>query len=74
MSSTPLPSHDAPPSAPDEARWAAVAARDLRYDGSFVYAVVTTGVYCRPAETEERAFSCDLGGRRSCGIPPLQAL
>jgi AraC family transcriptional regulator, regulatory protein of adaptative response / methylated-DNA-[protein]-cysteine methyltransferase len=29
--------------------WAAVAARDRRYDGRFVYAVRTTGVYCRPS-------------------------
>lgn len=31
------------------ARWAAVAARDAGADGSFVYAVATTGVYCRPS-------------------------
>jgi AraC family transcriptional regulator of adaptative response/methylated-DNA-[protein]-cysteine methyltransferase len=31
-------------------RWlAAVAARDARMDGSFVYAVRSTGVYCRPS-------------------------
>ena len=30
-------------------RWAAVAARDGQADGSFVYAVTTTGVYCRPS-------------------------
>lgn len=29
--------------------WAAVAGRDSRADGSFVYAVRTSGVYCRPA-------------------------
>lgn len=28
--------------------WAAVAGRDARADGAFVYAVRTTGVYCRP--------------------------
>jgi len=32
----------------DEARWAAVLARDHAYDGAFVFAVRTTGVYCRP--------------------------
>jgi AraC family transcriptional regulator of adaptative response/methylated-DNA-[protein]-cysteine methyltransferase len=42
-------SHDCPAPVPDEARWAAVVARDPRYDGSFVYSVVTTGVYCRPS-------------------------
>ena len=30
-------------------RWAAVVARDARADGDFVYAVRTTGVYCRPS-------------------------
>lgn len=30
-------------------RWAAVLARDPRADGRFVYAVKTTGVYCRPS-------------------------
>jgi AraC family transcriptional regulator of adaptative response/methylated-DNA-[protein]-cysteine methyltransferase len=32
----------------DEARYQAVRARDPRADGMFYYAVVTTGVYCRP--------------------------
>ena len=30
-------------------RWAAVVARDTAADGSFFYAVKTTGVYCRPS-------------------------
>ncbi|MDH3639010.1 MAG: bifunctional DNA-binding transcriptional regulator/O6-methylguanine-DNA methyltransferase Ada, partial [Gammaproteobacteria bacterium] len=30
-------------------RWAAVVARDAQADGTFVYAVKTTGVYCRPS-------------------------
>jgi AraC family transcriptional regulator, regulatory protein of adaptative response / methylated-DNA-[protein]-cysteine methyltransferase len=29
--------------------WEAVAARDARHDGSFVYAVRSTGIYCRPS-------------------------
>ena len=33
----------------DDPRWAAVLARDARADGQFVYAVRTTGVYCRPS-------------------------
>jgi AraC family transcriptional regulator of adaptative response/methylated-DNA-[protein]-cysteine methyltransferase len=33
----------------DEQRWAAVQTRDPRADGHFVYAVRTTGVYCRPS-------------------------
>ncbi|NIA71548.1 proline hydroxylase [Pelagibius litoralis] len=33
----------------DEARWAAVLRRDPAMDGRFVYAVKTTGIYCRPS-------------------------
>ena len=34
--------------AADERRWRAVLERDASLDGSFVYAVSSTGVYCRP--------------------------
>lgn len=34
---------------PAESRWQAVVRRDPRADGEFVYAVKTTGVYCRPS-------------------------
>ena len=30
-------------------RWRIVLARDRRYDGAFVYAVRSTGIYCRPS-------------------------
>lgn len=33
----------------DERRWAAVIGHDAASDGDFVYAVRTTGVYCRPS-------------------------
>ncbi|HWA61887.1 MAG TPA: Ada metal-binding domain-containing protein, partial [Caulobacteraceae bacterium] len=33
----------------DDARWAAVQRRDREADGAFLFAVVTTGVYCRPS-------------------------
>ena len=33
----------------DDARWDAVRAREAAADGAFVYAVATTGVYCRPS-------------------------
>ena len=33
----------------DDARWAAVLARDAASDGKFVTAVATTGIYCRPS-------------------------
>lgn len=36
-------------STPDGQLWGAVAARDGRFDGDFVYAVTTTGIYCRPS-------------------------
>jgi AraC family transcriptional regulator, regulatory protein of adaptative response / methylated-DNA-[protein]-cysteine methyltransferase len=36
-------------------RWAAVLARDPRADGTFYYAVRTTGVYCRPSCPSRRA-------------------
>lgn len=32
-----------------DSRWDAVVARDSRKDGQFVFAVSTTGVYCRPS-------------------------
>ncbi len=32
-----------------ETRWCALKARDKAFDGSFVYAVLTTGVFCRPS-------------------------
>jgi AraC family transcriptional regulator of adaptative response/methylated-DNA-[protein]-cysteine methyltransferase len=34
---------------PDEIYWQAVLDHDGRYDGTFVYAVPSTGVYCRPS-------------------------
>jgi AraC family transcriptional regulator, regulatory protein of adaptative response / methylated-DNA-[protein]-cysteine methyltransferase len=33
----------------DNQRWDAVVARDSGHDGEFVFAVATTGVYCRPS-------------------------
>ena len=33
----------------EEARWQAVLSRDTRFDGAFVFAVRSTGVYCRPS-------------------------
>jgi AraC family transcriptional regulator of adaptative response/methylated-DNA-[protein]-cysteine methyltransferase len=33
----------------ETARWRAVVARDATADGRFVYAVTTTGIYCRPS-------------------------
>ena len=38
----------------DDARWAAVEARDASRDGEFVYGVTSTGVYCRPSCASRR--------------------
>ena len=38
----------------DDERWAAVCARDQQADGHFVYAVRTTGVWCRPSSSARR--------------------
>ncbi len=48
----PAPARSAPARpvfADDAARWQAVRARDRQADGAFVFAVRTTGVYCRPS-------------------------
>jgi AraC family transcriptional regulator, regulatory protein of adaptative response / methylated-DNA-[protein]-cysteine methyltransferase len=36
------------------AQWRAVLARDRRFDGAFVYAVRSTGIYCRPSCASRR--------------------
>ncbi len=38
-----------------ELYWQAVQARDARFDGAFVFAVKTTGVFCRPSCASRRA-------------------
>lgn len=38
----------------DQRRWRAVLARDIRFDGQFVYAVRTTRIYCRPSCPAQR--------------------
>ena len=32
-----------------ESQWQAVLAKDARFDGQFVFAVSSTGIYCRPS-------------------------
>jgi AraC family transcriptional regulator of adaptative response/methylated-DNA-[protein]-cysteine methyltransferase len=46
---TTLPAQVPAPAGEDDRRWAAVLARDPSADDKFVYAVKTTGVYCRPS-------------------------
>lgn len=45
----------------DDPRWRQVVARDASADGSFVYAVRTTGVYCRPSCPSRRARPENVG-------------
>jgi AraC family transcriptional regulator, regulatory protein of adaptative response / methylated-DNA-[protein]-cysteine methyltransferase len=39
----------------NEQQWQAVLAKDARFDGQFVFAVTSTGVYCRPSCPSRRA-------------------
>src|SRR5215207_2914050 len=39
----------------DEQLWQAVVSKDARFDGQFVIAVTSTGVYCRPSCPSRRA-------------------
>ena len=44
-----------------ESRYRAVSSRDERFDGWFIVAVTSTGIYCRPscpAVTPKRAKMC----------------
>jgi len=55
----------APPAAPsqtagDDARFEAVRRRDRSFDGTFVHAVRTTGVYCRPGCAARRAKRANI--------------
>lgn len=63
----------------DDRRWQAVCERDTRADGQFVFAVLTTGICCRPpaargARGEKTYAFCRRRRRRGGGIPPLQTL
>jgi AraC family transcriptional regulator of adaptative response/methylated-DNA-[protein]-cysteine methyltransferase len=42
------------PTFDDNQRWAAVSGKDAAQDGRFVYAVATTGVYCKPSCASRR--------------------
>ena len=44
----------------DDDAWHAVETRDEQYDGQFVYAVKTTGVYCRPSCASRRALRANV--------------
>jgi len=44
----------------DDTRWNAVVTRDREHDGTFVYAVRTTGVYCKPSCASRRALRANV--------------
>lgn len=58
----------------DDARWEAVKARDRGADGAFLFAVRTTGVYCRPScaarlpRRENVSFHADRSAARTAGF------
>ncbi len=60
----------------DEERWAAVLARDSTVDGAFVFAVRTTGIYCRPCcparrpKPENVVFFETAGEAEAAGFRP----
>lgn len=62
----------------DEARWAAVVARNKDFDGQFVTSVATTGVYCRPgcpARLPKRAnvrFHATCADAEAAGFRPCK--
>lgn len=46
--------------ADDGARWRSVSDRDAAADGTFVYAVKTTGIYCRPSCPSRAPNRCNV--------------
>ena len=60
----------------DDRRWQAVCERDTRADGQFVFAVLTTGICCRPScrsrARRENVRFCRRRRRRGGGIPPCK--
>jgi AraC family transcriptional regulator of adaptative response/methylated-DNA-[protein]-cysteine methyltransferase len=72
MATTPADAQPVPDA--DADRWDAVRRRDASADGRFVYAVRTTGVYCRPscpsrpARRENVSFFADGAAARAAGF------
>jgi AraC family transcriptional regulator of adaptative response/methylated-DNA-[protein]-cysteine methyltransferase len=68
----------ATPSLHPSARWHAVTTRDAAADGTFVYAVKTTGVFCRPAcpsrrpKAENVLFFDDAAAAARAGFRPCR--
>jgi len=77
MPPTPFPFRAAAASILDESRWAAVVGRDSCFDGSFVYSVATTGVYCRPScpgrpKRENVRFHATSADAEAAGFRPCK--
>lgn len=78
MGFIPPPPVPAPTFANDEARWAAVLHRDRAADGAFVFAVRTTGIYCRPScasrhpRRENASFHADGAAAERAGFRPCR--
>lgn len=81
MQIAPLDRQSKVPAAPptdDAGKWAALKTRDAQADGSFVYAVRTTGVYCRPscaarpARPENVAFHATCSEAEAAGFRPCK--
>ncbi len=70
--------HDFDSPFPEAQAWRAVLARDRAADGQFVFAVRTTGIFCRPAcparrpRRENVAFYPDPSGARAAGFRPCR--
>lgn len=66
------------PSAFEDPRWQALVTRDRKADGTFVYSVATTGVYCRPScgarrpRPENVAFHDDVAAAERAGFRPCK--
>src|SRR5215472_9389654 len=79
MASTAVANGKAPPRLRnDDDRWKAVKRRDRAADGAFVYAVRTTGVYCRPScaarlpRRENVAFHQTCADAERAGLRPCK--
>src|SRR5215472_150461 len=67
MASTAVANGKAPPRLRnDDDRWKAVKRRDRAADGAFVYAVRTTGVYCRPSCAARRPHRSNVEFHPTC--------
>ena len=71
-------SRPAPGSSSEDPRWRAVERRDRAADGTFVYSVRTTGVYCRPScaarlpRRENVAFHASCAEAERSGFRPCK--